>query len=174
MASAGEPTSCFFVAHLGNLGPAVVERLERWAVASCVEHAMRRHEDGSVALYVVKKSARTARQYQSLLRTLTSHWKMNFGKLDRGWMSLLIDAEYRSAVGGATERAECTATDCEVARPQAIAGPPVLAPELAELGIGCVQRVSLSKGFDERARALLDRLRATRKALQPRSAVCAA
>ena len=171
MGSASEPTSCFFIAHLGNLDPAVVERLERWAVASCAEHAIRRHEDGSVALYVAKTSAKTARQYQSLLRTLTSQWKMNLGRLDRGWLSLLTDAEYRSAVGGATERAECTATSREVARLQAVAGPPVLAPNLAELGIG---RRSLSKGFDERAQALLDRLRTTREAVQPRSAVCAA
>ena len=76
MASANEPTSCYFVANLGNLDSAVVERLEKWAVASCVEHALRRHEDDSVALYAAKTSAKTARQYQSLLRTLTSHWKI--------------------------------------------------------------------------------------------------
>ena len=31
MASASEATSCYFVANLGNLDSAVVERLEKWA-----------------------------------------------------------------------------------------------------------------------------------------------
>ena len=90
---------------------AVVERLEKWAVASCVEHALRRHEDDSVALYAAKTSAKTARQYQSLLRTLTSHWKMPFGKIDRGWLILLTDTEYRAAIAGATVRQDCAASD---------------------------------------------------------------
>ena len=111
MASASEATSCYFVANLGNLDSAVVERLEKWAVASCVEHALCRHEDDSVALYAAKTSAKTARQYQSLLRTLTSHWKMLFGKLDRGWLILLTDTEYRAAVAGATVRQDCAASD---------------------------------------------------------------
>ena len=62
MASASEATSCYFVANLGNLDSAVVERLEKWAVASCVEHALCRHEDDSVALYASKSSAKTAQQ----------------------------------------------------------------------------------------------------------------
>ena len=98
-ASSLEPTSKHFVAKLGTLDPAVEERLQRWAAASCEEHALRRHGDGSVALYAVKSSAKTARQYQSLLRTLASHWKLPFGKLDRGWLSLLGEGEYRAAVG---------------------------------------------------------------------------
>ena len=69
------------------------------------------HEDDSVALYAAKTSAKTARQYQSLLRTLTSHWKMPFGKLDRGWLILLTDTEYRAAVAGATVRQDCAASD---------------------------------------------------------------
>ena len=60
---------------------------------------MRQHKDGSVHLYAVKSSAKTARQYQSLLRTLSSHWKLPLGKLDRGWLSLLNEGEYRTAVG---------------------------------------------------------------------------
>ena len=94
-----EPTSKHFVAKLGALDPAVEERLQRWAATSCDEHAMRRHEDGSVDLYAVKNSAKTARQYQSLLRTLSSQWKLPLGKLDRGWLSLLNEGEYRTSVG---------------------------------------------------------------------------
>ena len=94
-----EPTSKYFVAKLGALDPAVEQRFQRWAATSCDEHAMRQHKDGSVHLYAVKSSAKTARQYQSLLRTLSSHWKLPLGKLDRGWLSLLNEGEYRTAVG---------------------------------------------------------------------------
>ena len=178
MASASEATSCYFVANLGNLDPAVVERLEKWAVASCVEHALHRHEDDSVALYAAKTSAKTARQYQSLLRTLTSHWKMSFGKLDRGWLTLLTETEYRAAVAGATNPKDCAASDhddvtvaseCKVPRPHCLgeASAPA-APKLAESGAGHVILLSLSDGFDEHARAAYERLFAYRHA------VCAA
>ena len=175
MASASEATSCYFVANLGNRDSAVVERLEKWAVASCVEHALRRHEDDSVALYAAKTSAKTARQYQSLLRTLTSHWKMPFGKLDRGWLILLTDTEYRAAVAGATDHKVCANGDHgEVAVASGCAVPPphslgeVSAPKLAEPGAGHVTLLSLGDGFDERARAAYDRLLASDRA------VCAA
>lgn len=42
-ASALEPTSKHFVAKLGTLDPEVEERFQRWAAASCEEHALRRH-----------------------------------------------------------------------------------------------------------------------------------
>ena len=175
MASANDPISCYFVANLGNAPAAIVERLERWADASCVEHAVHRHEDGSVALYAVKTSAKTARQYQSLLRTLTSHWKMTFGKLDRGWLALLTGTEYRAAVAGATDHKVCANGDHgEVAVASGCAVPPphslgeVSAPKLAEPGAGHVTLLSLGDGFDERAQAAYERLPANRRA------VCAA
>ena len=168
MASANEPTSCYFVANLGNLDSAVVERLEKWAVASWVEHA----------LYAAKTSAKTARQYQSLLRTLTSHWKMPFGKLDRGWLILLTDTEYRAAVAGATVRQDCAASDHgEVAVASECTVPPLhsvgeasapAAPQLTKPGAGHVILLSLGDGFDERARAAYERLLASDRA------VCAA
>ena len=178
MASANEPISCYFVANLGNAPAAIVERLERWADASCVEHAVHRHEDGSVALYAVKTSAKTARQYQSLLRTLTSHWKMTFGKLDRGWLALLTGTEYRAAVAGATDHKACATSDHgEVAVASECTVPPLhglgeasapAAPELTKPGASHVMLLSLGDGFDERARAAYERLYASDRA------VCAA
>ena len=171
MASASEATSCYFVANLGNLDSAVVERLKKWALASCVEHALRRHEDDSVALYAAKTSAKTAQQYQSLLRTLTSHWKMTFGKLDRGWLALLTGTEYRAAVAGATDHKACAngdhgevavASGCTVPPPQGLGE--VSAPKLAEPGAGHVTLLSLGNGFDERTQAAYERLPANRRA----------
>ena len=170
MASANEPISCHFVANLGNAPAAIIERLERWADASCVEHAVHWHEDGPVALYAVKTSAKTARQYQSLLRTLTSHWKMTFGKLDRGWLALLTGTEYRAAVAGATDHKACAAEVAAASEGTLLplrglgeANAPA-APKLA----GHVILLSLSDGFDEHARAAYERLFADRHA------VCAA
>ena len=166
MASASEATSCYFVANLGNLDPAIVERLERWAAASCVDYASRRAEDGSVALYAAKASAKTSRQYQSLLRTLSSHWSMPSGKLERGWLSLLTEHEYSAVVGASNEHSQFEVTvpsQREVNAPQSQAEP----------GASCMYRLSLSDGFDERAQALYDSLCAN-GALQPHTVVCAA
>ena len=172
MASANEPISCYFVANLGNAPAAIVERLERWADASCVEHAVHWHEDGSVALYAVKTSAKTARQYQSLLRTLTSHWKMTFGKLDRGWLALLTGTEYRAAVAGATDHKVCANGDHgEVAVASECKVPPLHSLGEASApaaGDGHMILLSLGEGFDERAEAAYERLLANRRA------VCAA
>ena len=96
MASASEPTSCYFVADLGNLDTVIVARLERWAEASCRGHVLRRREDGSVTLCASRTAAKTSRQYQSLLRTLSSQWKMSFGKLQSGWLSLVTEDELQS------------------------------------------------------------------------------
>ena len=171
MASATEPTSCYFVANLGNLDSAVAERLEKWAVASCVEHALRRQEDDAVALYAAKTSAKTARQYQSLLRTLSSHWKMSFGKLDRGWLTLLTETEYRAAAG-ATARKACdrgeVAVACECTVPPlhglGEASAPV-APKLTNSS-GHVVLSSLSDGFDRCAQAAYERLFADRRTVR--------
>ena len=176
MASTNEPTSCLFVANLGNLDAAVVARIERWAEASCVEHAMRRHEeDGTVALYAVRTQVKTARQYQGLLRTLASQWKMPFGALNRGWLTLLTDTEYRAAIGSATERTEGAARDhvevlaaseCNVPRLHGLgeASAPA-APKLAEPGVVHVMLLSLGDGFDQRAQAVYERLITDRRAV---------
>ena len=145
-----EPTSCYFVALLGCLDAAIVERLDRWAAESCVEHALSQQKDGSMALFAVKSSARTARQYQSLLRTLTSHWKLPFGKLDRGWLQLLSAEEYR-ARSDAQQEAE----------------PPLVPARVGTHGMPCraeaaapVFLSSLGDDFAARSQEALARLRA--------------
>lgn len=179
-----EPTSRHFVASLGALDPAVEERLQRWAATSCEEHALRRHENGSLALYAVKRSAKTARQYQTLLRTLSSHWRLPFGKLERGWLSLLGEGEYRAAVrlpGAAVPGTSPGGDACPAAAPAAEAAtgegrnsrePLHLVPtgtktvdageleaRVAPLSCG-VYLTRLSEGFDQRSGELLAAARA--------------
>ena len=170
MASPSEPTSCYFAAKLGNLDSAVVERLERWAEASCAEHALRRHADGSVTLYTSRAAAKTARQYQSLLRTLSSNWKMPFGTLERGWLALLSEGEYRGAIQTSPVCAQTELSDNQQAGvPSWVCANGGVAPTQAVSGDsahraqqrapdGCVVLLSLGEGFDERAKALYDKL----------------
>ena len=57
VADAGEPTStCFFARLPGTSLGAGAERLEKWAVANCVEHALVRDAGGNVALYAMRSS----------------------------------------------------------------------------------------------------------------------
>ena len=101
-----------------------------------------------------------------------------FGKLDRGWLTLLTDTEYRAAVAGATDHKACATSDHgEVAVASECTVPPLhglgeasapAAPELTKQGASHVMLLSLGDGFDERARAAYERLYASDRA------VCAA
>ena len=82
-----EMPSCFFVANLCNLDPAVVEEHKRWVEATCVERALRNRDGGPVALRLSEAAANTSRQHHSLLRTTRSHWEMPLRKLGAGWLS---------------------------------------------------------------------------------------
>lgn len=169
MASSNERASCYFSASLGALDLAIVERLKRWASQSCVEHVLHRSEAASVTLYAVRNSAKTARQYQSLLRTLTSNWNMSFGKLDRGWLALLSEGEYRGAVQTSPVCAQIELNDNQQAGvPSWVCAHGVVVPTQAVSGDsahtaqqrapdGCVVLLSLGEGFDERANALCDK-----------------
>ena len=160
VADAGEPTStCFFARLPGTSLGAGAERLEKWAAANCVEHALVKDAGGSVALYAMRSSGRTARQFQTLLRTLHHQWGVKLGRLeDKRWLSLLSPEDFQAAVQGArgaTEGAEEHASRADIM------------PRAPERGPcrRCVEEepvvlMSLSEGFDERARAALARLRA--------------
>ena len=158
MPAASEPTSCCFVARLGNLDPAVEERLRQWAAASCVEHHLGRGADG-VTLYAVKRTEKTARQYQSLLRTLSAHWRLPFGRLERGWLKLMAVEDYRSAVAGASvvaAPASCAEALPPPADVEARCAPACSAPYNAD----ATYILRLPSYFAVRSHALLASLRA--------------
>ena len=98
---------------------------------------------------------------------------MTFGKLDRGWLTLLTETEYRAAVAGATARKDCATSDHgEVAVAKEVPPPHGLgeasapaAPMLTELGASHVILLSLGDGFDARAQAAYERLLANRRAV---------
>ena len=156
MPATSEPTSCCFVARLGNLDPAAEHRLRKWAAASCAEHILRRGADG-LALYAVRHTERTARQFQTSLRTLSSHWRLPFGKLESRWVQLLAVEDYRAAIAGTPA----------AAAPAAEALPPTPPPagvEALEQRRACraeepVFLTALSDEFVERSQSAIARLR---------------
>ena len=161
VADAGEPTSTCFFARLpgASLGAAGAERLEKWAAANCVEHALVRDAGGNVALYAMRSSGRTARQFQTLLRTLHHQWGMKLGRLeDKRWLSLLSTEDFQAAVQGArgaTEGAQEHASGADIMPRAPERGPCRRCAEEEPVVL-----MSLIEGFDERARAALARLRA--------------
>ena len=56
---------------------------DAWAVLSCSEHALVRDENGAVTMYAQRETAKTTRQWQSLIRTLMTQWGMSPGKWRR-------------------------------------------------------------------------------------------
>jgi hypothetical protein len=101
-----EATSNLFVAHLGEATPEVEARLLQWA-AGCVEHGLVRDAQNHASLYFARAESRTVRQMQSLIRTLSSRWKLPLGRLAAGWLQAVAPDEFREAVpaGQSTEGA---------------------------------------------------------------------
>jgi len=139
-----QATSNHFVAHLGKATPEVVARLLQWA-AGCVEHGLVRDARNHASLYFARAESRTVRQMQSLIRTLSSRWKLPLGKLDAGWLQALTPDEFREGVpaGQRTEKAAAP-TRC------------ALAPDSAE----GIYLESLPSDFGVRSHALLAKLSA--------------
>ena len=110
-----------------------------------------RDDSNRATLYFARVESRTTRQMQSLLRTLTSRWRLPLGKLEAGWLQPLSVDEYRAAVS--------TAGAAEGARPHADESPPIavhtMAPPFPCAGAAAVPGVvleHLSADFDRRAR----------------------
>ena len=63
-----------------------------------VKHVLVRDAEDYVALYAMRSSGRTARQFQTLLRTLTHRWGVKLGKLGDRWLLLLSPEDFQAAV----------------------------------------------------------------------------
>ena len=151
VADAGEPTStCFFARLPGTSLGAGAERLEKWAAANCVEHLLVRDAEDNVALYAMRSSGRTARQFQTLLRTLTHQWGMKLGRLeDKRWLSLLSPDDFQAAMQGArgaTEGAEEHDSRADIMPRAPEKGPPR----------GCAGRASRPDVLVEKAAGLVN------------------
>ena len=141
-----------FAAHLGDTTAEVEARLRHWA-SGCEEYSWVRDDSNRATLFFARAESRTTRQMQSLLRTLTSRWRLPLGKLEAGWLQPLSVDEYRAAVS--------TAGAADGARPHADEPPQIAVPTMAPppggpctgaaAGPGVVLE-HLAAGFDRRAR----------------------
>ena len=147
-----EATYTHFAAHLGEATGEVEARLRHWA-SGCEEYGWVHDDSNRATLYFARAESRTTRQMQSLLRTLTSRWRLPLGKLDAGWLQPLSVDDYRTAVS--------TAGAAEGVRPHADEPPKIAVPTMAPPPAGpCTGAAAgpgvvlerLSAGFDTRAR----------------------
>ena len=83
-----EATYNHFAAHLGDTTAEVEARLRLWA-SGCEEYSWVRDDSNRATLFFARAESRTTRQMQSLLRTLTSRWRLPLGKLEAGWLQPL-------------------------------------------------------------------------------------
>ena len=150
-----EATSQYFVAHIGDATPEVEARLLQWG-AGCVEHRFMRDDRNCAALYFARAESRTVRQMQSLLRTLSSRWKLPLGKLESGWCQLLTVDEFRACVP-ATEPVSHAAGAMPCGFEEGSSGVSVPCVDPPH---GGVQLRRLSEGFDRRSGELLAAMRA--------------
>jgi len=115
-----------------------------------------------VTLYAVRSAEETARQHQSLLRALSSHWRLPFGRLESGWLKLMAVEDYRSAV--ADTPAVAAPASCAEAPPPTPppGGVDALAqrPDCRAEAAAWVFLTALSDDFARRSQHALARLRA--------------
>ena len=153
--------SQYFVAELGDATAEVEARLVQWG-QGCVEHRFVRDERNCAALYFARGEARTVRQMQSLIRTLTARWGVPLGQLGAGWLRALTLDEFRANVPavGANEGGEGRSMS-EAAEPPLALRQPCAATYITELPEDFGAYITeLPEDFGVRSHALLAELRA--------------
>ncbi len=116
-----------------------------------MEHRFIRDERNCAALYFARGEARTVRQMQSLIRTLTTRWGLPLGQLGARWLRAVTLDEFRAAVG-ADERA---------AEPPLALRQPCAATYITEQPEDFGAYITeLSEDFGARSHALLAKMRA--------------
>ena len=150
----------YFVAELGDCTAEVERRLVQWG-QGCVEHRFVRDERNCAALYFARGEARTVRQTQSLIRTLTARWRVAFGQLGPGWLRALTLDEFRANVPAVDANVQLGRSMSEAAEPPLALRQPCAATYITELPEDFGAYVTqLPEDFGVRSHALLAKLRA--------------
>ena len=138
--------SRFFRANLGQqLDAETRERFDCWARAQPRKHVLTSDDGGNVILYAERDDDRPAKSHMVALRTLLNHnWKIPL-KLPSGFLELLSREDFDAALSD------------QPSAPAAI----VVAPATCRAEH---RLLSLSPGFDDRARRALDAIRAVQAA----------
>ena len=89
--------SCAFVADLPEaMSVDALERLYAWGKSSCEKFDVHMHENGTMALVVVRKKPGTARDHQRNLRTLLQNWGVSLPQRQSGWLRIIDETDASS------------------------------------------------------------------------------
>ena len=149
-----ERTSQYFVADVGILEDATAARWIQWCRDKCVAHAVERHDDGSISLYLQRNDEASVRARQRLLYTLGKSWSMPLGRRGGGWLRLLTADEFAGA------HALSSGSDCNAAE---TASPSTAVPRVHGglcAGEHAAVILHLPADFAERSHDMLQALRA--------------
>ena len=99
--------SCAFIADLPEaMSAETLERLYAWGKSSCEKFDVHMHENGTMALVVVRKKPGTARDHQRNLRTLLQNWGVSLPQRQSGWLRIIDETDASSV-----EQAPATTSD---------------------------------------------------------------
>ena len=68
------------------------EKLYAWGKSCCEHFDVRRQEDGTMLLDVVRKKSGTTRDHMRLLKTNLKNWGINLPTKQAGWLRLVDDS----------------------------------------------------------------------------------
>ena len=138
--------SRYYRAHLGQLDENTERIFQAWADSQKHQHVLVKEDDGAIVLYAEREAERQKKSHMAALRTTISNWKMSV-QCPAGFLRLLSEAEFRAALASLPSQpplAELTVIESSTSIDPA-------------LPVSCDMEtlLSLSSGFDDRARAML-------------------
>ena len=84
-------------------------RLVKWAKETCEKSDVVMTEEGRMQLLAIRKEAKTARDFQRLLRTNLAHWSVDMPVKQTGWLKLISEGEYETLRCAMASRASAPA-----------------------------------------------------------------
>ena len=138
--------SRYYRAHLGQLDENTVRIFQAWADSQKHQHVLVKEDDGAIVLYAEREAERQNKSHMAALRTTISNWKMSV-QCPAGFLRLLSEAEFLAAFASLPSQAP-------LAELTVIESSTSIDPALP---VSCDMEtlLSLSPGFDDRARAML-------------------
>ena len=133
-------TTCspFFRANLGKLDPNTTERLEQWAKSQSGVHVLRQVE-GDAVLYG-ERETKPRKSHMVCIRTIFKNWGVS-AKLEPGFLELLSREDFEA--------------ETKTSTPQETSAPSPKLIGASDAACASQTKVSLTPGFDERARQML-------------------
>ena len=138
--------SRYYRADLGQLDESTLRIFQAWADSQRHGHFLAKDDNGTVVVYAERGAERQKKSHMAALRTTISNWKIPV-QCPAGFLRLLSETEFRAAVASLPSQPP-------IAEPTAIE---LSTSDHTPLPASCDMEtlLSLSPGFDNRARAML-------------------